>query len=169
MKNERPSILQVITICLELLLVAVLTCLLYPSGISSEGHESSEVVTSFLKEYVVNDNGGDDSHLFSLYFTNLDGFESDEPDSTHEEQMFDRVFRSLDFGTTSYSVEDVDHGFLIVHLYNEEGSELPPPIGLWYTVSSDDMKICDWRVARLQPFDRYDVNGEFSEVWDEAY
>lgn len=125
------------------------------------------IITEFLDAFIVEDYQPAKSlRLFYDTFYSLRDEELPEDASlmdyySTEQDLFEQVFYHFSPGFTGYELEQVATGFVKVTPIKLDGTLDYPSVGLWYTVKGK--RIDTWRIARLQPFSRYDE--EYSDDW----
>lgn len=154
---------QLVCLGILLALIVLVGCLVFLINRPERGPEVAEPVVLFLNEFLDPNYSTTSQHsVFASYFEEWD---ADDPNSL--EEIFVGVMKLWSPGYTTFEVEPISDSFCIVRLYTDDGTFVAPPIGFWYTLTSDGLKISDWEICRLQPFSRYD--DEFSVLWEGLY
>lgn len=154
---------QLVCLGILLALIVLVGCLVFLINRPERGPEVAEPVVLFLNEFLDPNYSTTSQHsVFASYFEEWD---ADAPNSL--EEIFVGVMKLWSPGYTTFEVEPISDSFCIVRLYTDDGTFVAPPIGFWYTLTSDGLKISDWEICRLQPFSRYD--DEFSVLWEGLY
>lgn len=154
---------QLICLGVLLALIVLVGCLVFVLNRHDGDPEVAEPVVLFLNEFLDPNYSSTEEHsVFASYFAEWD---AEDPDAL--ETTFVDVMKLWSPGYRSFELEAVSDNFCIVRLYTEDGEFVAPPIGFWYTITADGLKIDNWEICRLQPFSRYDE--EFSVLWEGLY